>query len=81
LVRAAISSAAKDERITALESNDAAIGAGMLDHEGIDFVLRDCLRAAALANIENFGAWRRKLENCLRDQVVVEDDVGCLDET
>ena len=33
--------AAKDERIAALEADDAAMGAGVLDHERVDFFLGD----------------------------------------
>jgi hypothetical protein len=72
--------AAEDERIAALEADHTAAGAGVLDHQRVDFVLGDGLCAAALADVDDFGARRGELENGLRDEIVVEDHVGGLDE-
>ena len=72
--------AAKDERVAALEADDGAMRGGRVDHERVDFVLRDGFCAAALADVDNFRAGRGEIENCLRDKVVVQDDVGGLDE-
>ena len=53
--------------------------AGVVDHEGVDLVLGDCLNAAALAYVEDFGGGRGEIEDGLRDEIVVEDQVGGLD--
>ena len=72
--------AAEDERVSALEADDAAPSAGVFDHQGVDLVLSDVLKAAALADIDDFGAGRRIFENRLRDEVVVENHVRMLDQ-
>jgi hypothetical protein len=69
--------AAEDERVAALEANDAAIGARVLDHERVDFFLRDGLCAAALAYVDDFGAWGEASSRmACGNEVVVEDDLG-----
>src|ERR1035438_3388612 len=73
-------SAAKDERVAALETHNAATSAGVADHQGVDLVLRNALAAAALAHVGNLGRGRGEIEDGLRNQVVVEDDVRGLDE-
>ena len=72
-------STAKDERVAALEADDAAIRARMLDHQRVDLFLSDALCAAAFADVDDFGGGRSEIENRLRNEVVVEDDVGGLD--
>ncbi len=72
--------AAKDEGIAALEADDAAMGAGVLDHERVDFFLGNGLCAAALAHVDNHCVGRRELKDCRGYEVIVEDDVGGLDE-
>ncbi len=47
-------------------------GASVLDHQRVDFVLRDALGAAALAHVEDFSA-RCEIENRLRNKVIVKD--------
>ena len=58
--------AAEDERVSTLEADDAAAGAGVFDHESVDLVLGDVLQAASFADIDDFGVGRRIFENCLR---------------
>ena len=72
--------AAEDKRIAALEADDAAAGAGVLDHQRVDFFLRDGLHAAALAHIDDLGGGRRQIKNRLRNKVVVQNEVGGLNE-
>ena len=53
----------------------------MINHHRVDFGLRDVLVAAALAHIHNLSRRRRKIENRLRDKIVVQDNIGGLNET
>jgi hypothetical protein len=52
----------------------------VVDHERVDFVLRDVFCAAALADVDSFSGWRGKREDGFGNEVVVEDDLGGLDE-
>ena len=72
--------AAEDQRIAGLQAdNDGDLPAGVVDHHRVDFVLRDCFVSAALAYINNLSRWRSEIENGLRNEIVVKNDVRGLD--
>ena len=68
-----LAAAAEHERVAALQPDDAAPGAGALDHQRLDLLLRDASRARALADVDELGVVARAGERAGRDQAVVED--------
>jgi hypothetical protein len=52
----------------------------MLNHERIDFFLRDALRAAPLADIHDLSGCARKGEDRRGNKIVVKEDIGGLNE-
>src|SRR5579872_2412467 len=55
--------AAEDQRVSALESNDAAIRARMPDHQVVNLFLGDALLPATLAYIDDLGIRFRECED------------------
>ncbi len=72
--------AAEEEWVSALEADDALAGLRVLDHERVDFILRDGLGAAALADVDDYCVRRGEREDCGWNEVVMENDVRGLDE-
>ena len=80
VARVEFAGAAKQQRIAALEAHHRTARAGMLDHQRVDFILRDGLCPAALAYIHNHCRLRDKIKNRLRNKIVMNNHVGRLDE-
>ena len=70
-----LAAAAEHERVAALEAHDALAALGRADHQAVDAVLIDRVPAGALADVEPLRL-RRELEQPLRDERVVEHEVG-----
>ena len=78
-VTAALACAAsEDEGVTAFQAHDAVAGAGLLDHQLFDLVLRHRMVAARLADVDAPGVTASAIQHLGRDQLVVDDDVGVL---
>ncbi len=71
-----LAAAAEDQRIAALQPHHPPPGAPVLDQQPVDLLLRHLRPAALLADVDQFRVRPRVLERLLRDQAVVEDDVG-----
>jgi hypothetical protein len=72
--------AAEVEWIAALEADDAAVRLGVFDHQLVDLVLGDDFCATALAYVMNFGGGSGELKDGLGDKVIVQKDVGGLNQ-
>ncbi len=70
-----LAAAAEDEGIAALEADDVAAAAGELDEQSVDLVLRHRMRVRRLAHEDPHRSRRDELENVLRDEAVVDDDL------
>ncbi len=68
--------APEDERVAALQPDDAATGQGVLDHQLVRDFLRYLLAAADLADVDQLCVAARAVERARTDQLVVEDYVG-----
>src|SRR5262245_51170573 len=74
------SAAPEDEGIATLEPHDLPAGAGMRHQQGIDLVLGVAVPSAPLADIDVLGVPARVAEDCLADQLVMQDHVGRLEQ-
>lgn len=72
--------ATEDEGVAGFEAEDGAVGAGVLEHEGVDLGLCDAGLATALADGDDFGGGAGEGEDFVGDEVVGEDDLGGLEE-
>ena len=77
---ALLAAAAEDERVAALEPDDALARARGLDQPLADLLLRDRGHARLLADVDELGVLAGAVERAGRDQAVVEDRVGAGDQ-
>ena len=73
-----LSPAPEDERIPALQPDHVPPGQGMLDEERVDALLPDAGKLAFLADVDLLRVTPGVVEQALVGQVVVENDVGRL---
>lgn len=71
---------AENKRVPSFQSENGGTGACELGHEGMDFVLGAGVEALLLADVDHAGAVVYEGQNFIRDESVVEDDVGGLHE-
>ena len=71
-----LAAAPEDERVAALEADDAATGADVVDQQAQGLLLGDLLAAADLAHVDELGVRRRVGQRLGRRELVEEDDVG-----
>src|SRR5258708_4729068 len=72
------SRASENQRIATLQPDNAQPRSRQCDHQIIDFPLQDFLFPAALANVVNLSGGRNQLQYLGRDQVVVQNRFGAL---
>jgi hypothetical protein len=75
-----LAAAAEDVRVAALEPHHALAGFGQAHQQIVDFFLRQRMVAAFLAGIHQFRVRPGQGQDFLRDQVVVDQDVGLADQ-
>ena len=68
----------EDERVAALEPDDTATEARMLEHDLVDALLRRGVTARFLADADARGVAAREREHLFRHEAVVQDDVRLL---
>ena len=73
-----LAATAEDERIAALEPDHGLAGAGAVDQQRVDVLLRHAMRALGLADRDQLGLAPGMIEHALADQPVVKNDVGGL---
>jgi len=73
-----LAAAAEDEGIAALQTQHALAFLGQAHQHEVDFLLRHRMVVALLADIDAVGVAPAHVENRLRDEAVMHDDVGLL---
>lgn len=76
--RKLLAATAKQERITALQAHDGQAFQRQGDQQLIDVILRQGVARLALGHVDAAGAGRREIQDFGRDQPVMHDNVGGL---
>jgi hypothetical protein len=74
-----LGSAPENERITALESDDAMAGAPKTHQHLVDLRLRYRMSSRLLAYIDTLGALWDQAKDLIRDKAIEDYNVGCCD--
>ncbi len=71
-----LASPSEHKRVAAFQPHDRRPGAGPLDQQSVNLVLRQRVVGRLFAGVDVLGALRRQVQEARRDEVVIHDHVG-----
>ena len=68
--------ASKNKRITAFEPDHGSAQAGLLQHQGMNFLLAAVMITSTLADVDPVRIPTRQVQHVFTDQLIVQDDIS-----